>query len=100
MEDAEVLPPAVLREGVAFVLDQKAQGGTVLIACSGGFSRSVALAAAVLKEAEGLRLSEALEEIKGQHTEAAPHPVLWESLCDYYNESRRRFPSRKREHDG
>lgn len=99
IEDAEALPPSVLREGVAFVVDQQARGATVLISCSGGFSRSVAMAAAVLREAEGLTLSEALAEIRRSHPEAAPHPVLWQSLCEYYNEGRRRFPAGKHRHD-
>jgi hypothetical protein len=99
-EEAEALAPSALREGVDFVLDQKARGATVLISCNRGFSRSVALAAAVLKEAEGLTLSEALAEIRRRHPEAAPHPLLWLSLCEHYKAEDRSPPSRERGRDG
>jgi protein-tyrosine phosphatase len=86
IEDAEPLPLPALREAVDFVLDGKAHGGTILIACSGGFSRSVALAVATLKEAEGVTLSAALEDIRRRHSDAQPHPAIWDSLREHYQE--------------
>jgi protein-tyrosine phosphatase len=86
MEDGKHLPPELLREGLDFVLAAKEAGHVVLIACEGGYSRSVVFAVAALREAEGLRLSEALGIVKQQHPDAEPHPTLWKSLCDYYQE--------------
>jgi len=84
IEDTEPIHPLVVREGVEFVLKQHEAGGTVLITCGGGFSRSVSFAVAVLHETEGMSLSEALEDVRAQHPEADPHPVLWQSIRDYY----------------
>jgi hypothetical protein len=86
VDDGVPLPVKLLRQGVDFVLAEKQQEHTVLIACGAGISRSVAFAVAVLKETEGLNLLEALQSVKVQHPEALPHPTLWKSLCDYYHE--------------
>ncbi len=86
VEDGVPLPEKLLRQGVDFVLHEKCQERIVLIACGAGMSRSVTFAIAVLKEAEGLSLLEALRTIKSRHSEALPHPALWESLCHYYQE--------------
>jgi protein-tyrosine phosphatase len=86
VEDGEPLPGTLLRQGVDFVLSEKERGHVVLIACGAGMSRSVAFAVAVLKEAEGLSLLEALRSVKRHHPKALPHPTLWESLCAYYQE--------------
>lgn len=48
--DAEPLSIELLRGGVDFVLDARAEGKSVLIACGGGFSRSMAFAVAALRE--------------------------------------------------
>ena len=93
VEDAEILPPWHLKEGVAYIIEEQTQGGTVLIACIAGISRSVTFTVAVLRELEGLSLSDALEDIKQHHPEAKPHSLTWESLCDYYREA---GPSRAR----
>jgi protein-tyrosine phosphatase len=87
MEDGRPIPPESLRQGVDFALTKRAQRHTVLIACGAGISRSVALAIAVLKEAEGLPLFEAWLEVKKRHPEAMPHLALWESLTLYYHEN-------------
>lgn len=86
VDDGVPLPAKLLRQGVDFVLAERQQGHTVLIACGAGISRSVAFTVAVLKEAEGLSLLEAVQIVKAQHPEALPHPALWESLCAYYHE--------------
>jgi hypothetical protein len=38
----------------------------------------------VLKEDEGLTLSEALQTVKKPHPETLIHPALWKSLCSFY----------------
>lgn len=93
IEDAEPLPPWHVKEGVEYVLEEERRRSTVLIACIAGISRSVTFTVAVLKELEGLSLSDALEDIRQHHPEAKPHSVTWESLCDYYQED---GPSHKR----
>ncbi len=86
VEDGEPLPQHLLRQGVDFILAAKRQEPRVLVACGAGISRSVAFAVAALKEAEGLSLLEALRLIHIHHSEALPHPALWGSLCEYYQE--------------
>jgi atypical dual specificity phosphatase len=86
VEDGVPIPTSLLQQGADFVLSEKRQGRTVLIACGAGISRSVAFAVAVLKEDEGLSLLEAVQSVKKRHPESMPHPALWQSLCDYYNE--------------
>ncbi len=86
VEDGEPLPDHLLRQGVDFVLSAQQRGQTVLIACGAGISRSATFAVAVLKEAEGLSLLEAVRTVKKHRPESLPHPALLESLCAYYGE--------------
>ncbi len=87
VEDGEPLPPALLRQGVDFVLGCKERGLIVLIACGAGMSRSAAFSVAVLKEAEQLSLKAAQIWVKTRHPETLIHPVIRESLEEYYGES-------------
>ena len=86
VEDGVSIPAPLLRQGMAFVLSAHAEGLRVLIACGAGISRSAGFAVAALKEAEGLGLLAALEQVHRCHAEALPHPAIWESLCAYYDE--------------
>jgi protein-tyrosine phosphatase len=86
VEDGQPLPLQLLRQGINFIVEQKERGQLVLVACGAGQSRSVIYAVAALREVEGLHLLEALRAVKEQHSEAMPHPALWESLCEYYHE--------------
>jgi protein-tyrosine phosphatase len=85
-EDGLPLPADLLRRGIDFILTQKALGRVVLIACGAGISRSAAFTIAALKEVEGLSLPDAFWTVKQRHPEAMPHPAIWESLCEYYQE--------------
>ncbi len=87
IDDGIAIEPEVLRKGVDFILQNKNEGRNVLSACGAGVSRSVAFATAALKEAENTSLVEALAEIKLKHPEAQPNPIVWRSLCAYYNET-------------
>jgi hypothetical protein len=87
VEDLQPLRPALLRQGVDFVRNHKSQGHSTLIACGAGINRSTTFAVAVLKEEENLGLLEAFLAVKRAHPEALPHPPLWDSLCQYYQES-------------
>jgi hypothetical protein len=86
VDDGEPLPFNLLRTGIDFIKINKMQGRKVLVACGAGISRSASFALAALKEIEGLNLLEALQEVKQHHPQAMPHPALWQSLCDYYDE--------------
>ncbi len=90
VEDGEPLPPGLLTRGLLFVRRAKTRGATIMIACGAGMSRSVVFAAAVLRDIEGVNLSEALQIIRSRHPPAMPHPVLWRSLCEACGEPFRR----------
>ena len=87
VEDGLPLPDKILKQGTDFVIAQKEQGGTILIACGAGISRSAAFAIAALKETEGLTLLDAFHEVRQARPESLPHMALWASLCQYYGES-------------
>jgi protein-tyrosine phosphatase len=87
VEDGEPLSEDLLQSGIDFVVTKKEHGDTILIACGAGISRSAAYAIAALKEIEGLSLVDAFELVKSAHPDSLPHPALWKSLCDYFNES-------------
>ncbi|MFO7537988.1 MAG: dual specificity protein phosphatase [Chloroflexota bacterium] len=86
VEDGQTLSADLLQEGVAFVREQKEQGGIVLVACGAGISRAATFVTAVLREVEGLPLREAFAVVQQAHPDAMPHMALWDSLCHYYDE--------------
>jgi len=86
VEDGYPLIPAVFSMGVSFVRSQKADGKRVLIACGAGISRSTSVAIAILKEEEGLSLSEAFLAVRAANPRALPDQIHWESLCMHYHE--------------
>lgn len=86
IEDGEPFEEATLRQGVDFVLAQRAAGKAVLVACGAGISRSTSFAIAALKEAEGLPLLQAAREVRRLHPDGLPHMALWSSLCLHYKE--------------
>jgi protein-tyrosine phosphatase len=86
VEDFQPLQPDLLKQGVDFVRAQKNLGHRILVACGAGINRSTAFSVAVLKEEEGLGLLEAFRLVKQKHAESMPHPPIWESLCNYYQE--------------
>ena len=70
-----------------FVQAQKEAGGTTLLACALGVSRSASLAIAAIKETEAVDLMTAYCIVKRARPEVRPHPVLWQSLCERYQEN-------------
>ncbi|MEM7346640.1 MAG: dual specificity protein phosphatase [Chloroflexota bacterium] len=86
VEDGVPLSASLLRQGVDFVVTEKEQGRTILIACGAGISRSSTFATAALKELDSSDLLTALQTVRDHHPQALPHPALWKSLCRYYNE--------------
>jgi protein-tyrosine phosphatase len=87
VEDFQTLRPDLLRQGIDFVRAEKRHGHRVLIACGAGINRSTAFTVAVLKEEEGLSLLDAFRLVRQLHPEAMPHPPVWVSLCEYYQEN-------------
>jgi len=87
IEDIAPLNIDLLKQGIAFIREQKRLGNRVLVACGAGINRSSTVCTAVLKEDEGLSLFDAFKEVKKKHPESMPHQPVWESLCDYYGET-------------
>jgi len=87
IEDIAPLNIDLLKQGIAFIREQKRLGNRVLVACGAGINRSSTFCTAVLKEEEGLSLFDAFKEVMKKHPESMPHQPVWESLCDYYGET-------------
>jgi protein-tyrosine phosphatase len=87
VEDFEPIPFDLLQQGVEFIRTEKERGRRVLVACGAGINRSTAFSVAALKEEEGLSLLDAFRAVKRSHPEAMPHPPIWTSLCEYYEEA-------------
>jgi protein-tyrosine phosphatase len=86
IQDGVPLRPEKLDQGLAFIREQKTAGRHVLVACSAGISRSVTFATAALKIDEGLSLYDAFFAVRAQHPNALPDQVLWQGLCEYFDE--------------
>jgi hypothetical protein len=86
VDDGAPIPPAALDEGLAFAHRAREEGRVVLVACGAGTSRSVAFAAAALKEAEGMAVLDAVCAVRARHPDAQPHFKLLASLCAYFGE--------------
>lgn len=82
--DRVALPPATLREAVAFLAGRIAAGHRVLMHCEQGISRSPALAACFLHEHLGLPLDEAFARVCEVRPQAEPHPALVASIRAHY----------------
>lgn len=72
--------------GTEFLLNQYYEGKTILVACGAGVSRSATFCTVLIKEIEKLSLLEVLKTIKQKHPKALPHPELWKSVCQVYDE--------------
>jgi protein-tyrosine phosphatase len=87
VEDLAPISSAHIQQGVEFIRKHKTMGNRILVACGAGINRSSSFCAAALKEEEGLTLFEAFKEVKRLHPDSMPHKPVWESLCNYYNET-------------
>ena len=81
--DGEILDPELLRQGVAFIQEQRSVGRKLLVACGVGQSRSASFVAAYLAEG-GMTLEEAFRSLIDHRPRVLPHPVLLRSLCALY----------------
>ena len=86
VEDMEATPPNLIRQGVDFVLGEKAKERKILVACGAGMNRLTMFCVAALKETEGISLLDAFKDIKRKHPASMPHAPVWNSFCNYYNE--------------
>ena len=87
VEDLAPVSSEHIRQGVDFIREHKQRGNRVLVACGAGMNRSSVFSVAALKEEKGLSLFEAFKEVKRLHLESMPHEPVWESFCQYYNET-------------
>ena len=85
-DDGAPIPEESLYRALRFVRRQKRAGHKVLIACSGGISRSPSIAIAVLHELEGYPLVEAFRTVLSRVPSAFPDPTVWNSLCRFYRQ--------------
>ena len=86
VEDGMPLDADLLRQGIDTVRTCQDAGKTVLIACEAGISRAPTFAIAALKEIEAISLVDATRFVRRLHQDSAPHPILWESLCAFFQE--------------
>jgi protein-tyrosine phosphatase len=86
VKDMSPISDHFFKDGVDFVRGEKEKGRKILVACAAGINRSTAFCIASLKEIEGLSLLDAFKEIKKNHSHSMPQEMVWESLCNYYNE--------------
>lgn len=86
IDDGVPLNISDLVKGSEFLLNHHYEGKTMLIACGAGISRSATFCTVLIKEVEKVSLLEALKSIKQQHPKALPHPELWKSVCEVYDE--------------
>lgn len=85
IQDGRPITADTLRQGVAFIHNQRMSERTVLVHCIGGVSRSVTLTLAYMIEHLGLNLADAYARIVRSRAVARPHGQLWQSLVQYYD---------------
>lgn len=84
IDDGVPVKHEVLKQGIDFLVEQKAQGKILLSACGAGISRSTTFAMGVLIHEEKLDIWEAYQTILDSHPDALPAYPLVMSLADYY----------------
>lgn len=86
IDDGVPLSDENLIKGIEFLLNQYQKKKNVLVACGAGVSRSATFCTLIIKEVEGLNLLDSLKSIKEKYSKALPHPELWDSVCNAYQE--------------
>lgn len=84
LEDGEPMAHDKIKEGIAFIREQKEKGKVVLVACGAGISRSTIFSMAAIMEEEDFKLFDAYGEVYQYHRSARPHHELCISLSEYY----------------
>lgn len=86
LQDGIPITTAQLKDGIAFIHDQRKKKHRLLSSCGAGISRSVTMAIVALKEVERLTLFDAYRSVYQHHKKALPDHVHWTSIADYYGE--------------
>ena len=84
IDDGVPVKHEVLKQGIDFLVEQKAQGKILLSACGAGVSRSTTFAMGALMHEEKLDIWEAYQTILDSHPKALPADPLVMSLAEYY----------------
>ena len=84
IDDGVPVRQEILKQGIDFLAEQKAQGKVVLSACGAGISRSTTFAIGLLMREENLGLWDAYQAVLDHHPDALPAPDLVVSLAEYY----------------
>lgn len=84
IDDGVPVKQAILKQGIDFLAEQKAQDKIVLSACGAGISRSTTFAMGLLMHEENLNIWEAYQTILDHHPDAFPAPDLVVSLAAYH----------------
>jgi hypothetical protein len=84
IDDGVPVRHEILKQGLDFLIEQKAQGKVLLSACGAGVSRSTTFAIGVLMHEEDLGIWEAYQAILDHHPDAFPAFPLVVSLGDYF----------------
>jgi len=84
IDDGVPVKHEILKQGIDFLVEQKAQGKILLSACGAGISRSTTFAIGVLMHEEKIDIWEAYQAILDHHPDALPAFPLLVSLGDYY----------------
>lgn len=81
IDDGVPVAGEILKRGIDFICQQKAQGKTVVSVCGAGISRSTTFAIGALMQEESLTWQEAYRTVLDHHPDAMPHGNLIMSLA-------------------
>lgn len=84
IDDGVPVRQEILKRGIDFICEQKAQGKVILSACGAGISRSTTFAMGALMQEEKIDIWEAYQAILDRNPDALPAPDLVVSLGDYF----------------
>lgn len=87
IDDGIPVRQEILKQGIDFLCEQKAQGKILLSACGAGISRSTTFAMGVLMNDENLDIWEAYQAVLDHHPDALPAYPLVVSLAEYHQMS-------------
>jgi hypothetical protein len=83
IDDSELIPAEKLQCGTEYILEHVNAESPVLVMCGRGVNRSSTFVLAYLV-ARGNDLHDAFRLLRERHKEATPHPIMWESLIQYF----------------
>lgn len=86
IDDGVPISDANIFRGIEFLLDNYHREEKLLVVCGAGISRSVSYCTMIIKELEDRTLIDSFREIKKLYPKALPHPEVWKSICEAYEE--------------